>query len=270
MSVLDAIISQRRKDVDLLRGQVSLTDLMGSEHYRAATRSLSLALRQNLPVRVIAEHKRASPSTGDYGCQQMLKEVVAGYDAAGAVALSILTEPHRFGGSLSHLSEARRLTNLPFLRKDFIVDTYQIHEAKSAGADAVLLIAAGLEKANAKDLADLAHDLGLEVLLEIHDAEELDFLEIGPDIIGINNRDLKTLRIDLETSHKLCLQLPDDVTRISESGVHHPAQAAAMMELGFDGLLIGTKFMQQPEPGKALRSFLAESAIIRLQNDRRL
>lgn len=226
---------------------------------KSQTRSLAAALRRGEGPRVIAEHKRASPSEGNYACPAALADVIRGYTAAGAVALSILTEEERFGGSLQHLQEARALTNLPLLRKDFIVDEYQLYEAKLAGADAVLLIAAGLSIDEAISFCRKAHELGLEVLLELHEVTELDYLSIGPDVVGINNRDLRTLKIDLRTSEALLFQLPTDLPRISESGIQSPEDAARMLRIGYEGLLIGTRFMKSSDPGAALNTFLHDT-----------
>ncbi len=264
MSVLDLINARSRLAVAERARRVPLADL--AAQLRPArgelgytTVSLAGALREGEGPRVIAEHKRASPSEGDYGCPGTLAEVITGYTAAGAVALSILTEEERFGGSLQHLRDARALTDLPLLRKDFIVDAYQLYEAKAAGADAVLLIAAGLSIDEAGAFCRQAHDLGLEVLLELHEAAELDYLSIEPDVVGINNRDLRTLKIDLATSEALLAQLPTDLPRISESGIHTSAEAARLLSIGYEGLLIGTRFMKAPEPGAALAAFLRET-----------
>ena len=222
-------------------------------------RSLAAALRAGSGPRIIAEHKRASPSEGDYACPASLAEVIEGYTAAGAVALSILTEGERFGGSLEHLRDARKLTYLPLLRKDFIVDEYQLYEAKVVGANAVLLIAAGLSLDDASRFCRKAHELGLEVLLELHEAAELDYLSINPDVVGVNNRDLRTLKIDLRTSEALLAQLPTDLPRISESGIQSAADAARLLGLGYEGLLVGTQFMKTADPGAALSHFLTDT-----------
>ncbi len=295
MSVLHDIIARRRTEVAALAEKVPLDDLIadietrerldaikGVEHdiwgyeitksdeemaaYRQAQNlgpySLASALRSGDGPRIIAEHKRASPSEGEYGCPSTLSEVIEGYTSAGAVAISVLTEETSFGGSLQHLREARHLTKLPLLRKDFIVDEYQLYEAKAAGADAILLIAAGLELEEARRFCRKAHELGLEVLLELHGAAELDYLSIGPDVVGVNNRDLRTLDIDLHTSTALLSQLPTDLPRISESGIKTAADAAQLLRLGYDGLLIGTRFMKTDAPGPALGTYLRETSAL--------
>ncbi|MFK8055610.1 MAG: indole-3-glycerol-phosphate synthase [Saprospiraceae bacterium] len=259
MSVIDSINAQRRKDVQLQAQAVTIEQLKTSPLYHRTCSSLRKALLNSGPVAVIAEHKRASPSEGQYGCPSDLEAVVRGYQKAGVAAISILTEPHRFGGSLAHLTQARALTNLPLLRKDFIVTPYQLHEAKSAGADAVLLIAAGLTLPEANDLAVLARDLGLDVLLELHDATELDYLTINPDVVGINNRNLKTLKIDLQSSIDLFDQLPTDLVKISESGIQNPVDAERLLTRGYQGLLVGTQFMKTSDPGEACHAFIEAS-----------
>lgn len=260
MSVLDDINAARRQSVALAKERLTPKLLARRVAQLARTpASLAAVLRAGHGPRVIAEHKRASPSEGDYGCPATLPEVIAGYTAAGATGLSVLTESDRFGGSLRHLELARSQTTLPILRKDFIVDEYQLYEARLAGADAVLLIAAGLTLAEADRFCRTAHDLQLEVLLEIHGGDELDYLSVGPDVIGVNNRNLRTLAIDLETSRRLAFVLPADPPRISESGIRTAADAAEMLSLGYDGLLVGTQFMKTPDPGGALASFLRET-----------
>jgi indole-3-glycerol phosphate synthase len=256
MSVLDTINTQRRKDVELQKKIVSISELKSSAHYGRVCSSLKGSLVSKGPAAIIAEHKRASPSEGDYACPANLEAVVRGYANAGVAAMSVLTEPHRFGGSLNHLREARGFTNLPLLRKDFIVDKYQIYEAKSAGADAILLIAAGLSLAEANDFSCLAHDLGLEVLLELHNVYELKYLSVNPDVVGVNNRNLKTLKIDLKSSIELFDQLPNDFVKISESGIKHAVDAARLLGYGYQGLLVGTQFMKTEDPGQACKRFI--------------
>lgn len=263
MSVLDEINAARRASVARDKERLSPKQLAAQS--AAVTRapiSLAAALRAGEGPRVIAEHKRGSPSEGDYGCPAGLSDVVRGYEAAGAIGLSVLTETERFGGRLDHLREARPLVGLPLLRKDFIVDEYQLHEARVAGADAVLLIASGLSAAEAERFCRKAHELRLEVLLELHGEDELDYLRIGPDVVGVNNRNLRTLDIDLATSRRMLHQLPPELPRISESGIKRAADAAELLQLGYDGLLVGTQFMKTPDPGRALATFLAETAAL--------
>ena len=263
MSVLDDINAARRRTVAKVKARRPPERLAADvERFTRRPISLASALRAGTGPRVIAEHKRASPSEGDYGCPADLPEVVRGYRAAGAVGLSVLTEGERFGGSLDHLREARALVDLPLLRKDFIVDEYQLYEARLAGADAVLLIASGLSPDEAHGFCRKAHELQLEVLLELHGEDELDYLSIGPDVVGVNNRNLRTLAIDLATSRRLLPLLPTDLPRLSESGIQTPADAADLLRIGYDGLLIGTQFMKSPDPGATLGTFLAETVAL--------
>ncbi len=262
MSVLQDICDRRRRDVEDDQLRVPLDELRGRSHYNREPLSLAGALRASRGVRVIAEHKRGSPSQGDYGTTASLRSVIEGYVEAGAVALSILTEPSWFGGALQHLESARTLVDVPLLRKDFTVSPYQVHEAKAAGADAILLIAAALTREQAGRLADLARALGLEVLLELHAEEELGYLGIEPDVVGINNRNLKTLAIDLASSERLIGQLPPTLARISESGIQTPADAARVLAAGYDGMLVGTQFMRTQNPGLRLRQFRRETAAL--------
>lgn len=263
MSVLDDINAARRIAVAEAKAGLSPKQLaQRAEAVTQAPNSLAAALRAGTGPRVIAEHKRASPSEGDYGCPATLADVVGGYVSAGAVGLSVLTEAERFGGSLEHLRSARALVTLPLLRKDFIVDEYQLYEARLAGADAVLLIAAGLSVAEAERFCRKAHELQLEVLLELHGEDELDYLRTGPDVVGVNNRNLRTLEIDLDTSRRMLAALPTDLPRLSESGIKTAADAADMLRLGYDGLLVGTQFMKTPDPGDALRTFLAQTSAL--------
>ena len=260
VSVLDDINARRRLSVAAQKAQRPQAGLeLEASRMAREPISLSGALRTCEGPRVIAEHKRASPSEGDYGCPASLSTVVDGYASANATALSILTEGERFGGSLDHLRAARARVALPLLRKDFIVDEYQLLEARLAGADAVLLIAAGLSLKEAQRFCRKAHALQLEVLLELHDESELDYLSIGPDVVGVNNRNLKTLAIDLATSRRMLALLPTDVPRLSESGIKTAPDAAELIALGYDGLLVGTQFMKTDDPGRALANFLAQT-----------
>ena len=260
MSVLADINAARRLSVAEAKERLSPKRLAADVALvRRSPVSLAEALRAGTGPRVIAEHKRASPSEGDYGCPADTSAVVRGYEMAGATGLSVLTERERFGGSLDHLRAAREEVGLPLLRKDFIVDEYQLYEARLAGADAVLLIASGLSLSEAERFCRKAHELQLEVLLELHGEGELDYLSIGPDVVGVNNRDLKTLAIDLATSVAMLPLLPTDLPRISESGIKTAADAAEMIALGYDGLLVGTQFMKTDDPGAALATFLTET-----------
>ncbi len=207
-------------------------------------------------VSVIAEHKRASPSAGVIRSDTTLAEVVGAYEQAGAAALSILTEPTRFDGRLSDIIEARGATQLPILRKDFIVEPYQVYEASVAGADAILLIVAAFD--DTRELAalqQLAGTLGLEVLMEVHDADELKTaLELAAPIIGINNRNLATLAVNLHTTFDLRAGIPSDTVVVAESGFSSPEQIRELAEAGVDAVLMGEALMRAPDITSATRA----------------
>jgi indole-3-glycerol phosphate synthase len=208
---------------------------------------------------IIAEVKFASPSEGAiYPAAPQPVAIARGYLAAGATMLSILTEPLYFKGSLEYLAVIRNAhQDARLLRKDFINDIYQLHEARAYGADAVLLIVAMTGKDLTHDLYHAAHALGLDVLMEVHDADELQTaIDIGADLIGVNNRNLKTLEIDLGISRALAEQKPANAVFICESGLATPADVSAMRRLGYDGFLMGTHFMRQEKPGEALAAFM--------------
>ena len=208
---------------------------------------------------VIAECKRRSPSRGVLRAAYDPVAIATGYATAGAAALSILTEPMFFDGSLAHLSNIRRAVSIPLLRKDFIVDRYQIVEAVAAGADAVLLIVAALEDDELRQLADEARAWGLAALVEVHSDDELDrALAAGAEIVGVNNRNLRTLQVDVELSERIAARLPSSVVAVSESGLKTPADLARLGALGYRAFLMGERFMTTADPGAALAQLLAE------------
>ena len=205
---------------------------------------------------VIAEFKRRSPSKGWIKQDARPEEIVLSYATAGASALSILTDEKFFGGSLKDIRIARPLVEIPILRKDFIIDEYQLYQAKIVGADAVLLIAAALEQERCNELTEKAHSLGLEVLLEIHSPEELSYINEKIDMVGINNRNLGTFFTDVENSFRLAGQLPQDAVLVSESGISDPEIVKRLRTAGFRGFLIGETFMKTEQPGETLQNFL--------------
>lgn len=205
---------------------------------------------------IIAEFKRRSPSKGFIHEGAQVAEIVPGYAAAGAAACSVLTDTTYFGGSPEDLREARKLVDIPLLRKDFIIDEYQIAEARIWGADVILLIAAALTPAEVERLGNFAHSLGLEVLLEIHDACELAHICPAVDVVGINNRNLATFETDVQTSFSLAGQIPAQYLRISESGISSPDTVKGLREAGFRGFLMGENFMKEPDPAAALKHFI--------------
>lgn len=255
MDILSEIIANKRFEVDLQKQAISLEQLREGMDEAPAGRSMKQALASSASG-IIAEFKRRSPSKGWIKQEACPENIVPSYEAAGASALSILTDEHFFGGSLKDIRQARPLVNIPILRKDFIIDEYQLYQARLVGADAVLLIAAALEREKCSELAEKAHALGLEVLLEIHSAEELSYIDDKTDMIGINNRNLGTFFTDVENSFRLAGQLPKNAVLVSESGISRPEVVKRLRDAGFRGFLIGETFMKTPQPGEALRNFI--------------
>ncbi|MGB5190838.1 indole-3-glycerol phosphate synthase TrpC [Robiginitalea sp.] len=259
MSILEKIIQDKKKEVQLRKAMLPASKLEGFGLFDRQTVSLKNTLKAQ-PIGIIAEHKRRSPSRAVINQDCSVSDIVEGYAAAGAGGISILTDGKYFGGSLDDLLLARASTALPLLRKEFIIDPYQILEARAYGADAVLLIAAVLSKEALKSLCASAHALDLEVLLEVHSRAELEFsLDAGADLIGVNNRNLKTFEVSLEISRELSGLIPEAVGKISESGLKTPDQIRELKKLGFDGFLMGETFMKTAQPGKALGDFLKKT-----------
>ena len=219
--------------------------------------SLSEALLQS-ETGIIAEFKRRSPSKGWIKEEGRADVIPLAYQQNGAAALSILTDEHYFGGSDDFIRMARQSgVTLPILYKNFVIDEAQLYAAALCGASAVLLIAACLTKVQCKSLMDKAHTLGLEVLLEMHAEHELEYADLGPDLCGINNRNLGSFVTDVENSFRLAELLPKDAVKVSESGISDPATVRALRSAGFRGFLIGENFMKTPDPGQALREFIS-------------
>lgn len=253
--ILSEIIANKRFEVDLQKQAISIGQLREAIEGVPPSRSMKKALASS-DSGIIAEFKRRSPSKGWIKQEACPEEIVPSYVEAGASALSILTDEKFFGGNLKDIRTARPLVNIPILRKDFIIDEYQLYQAKIVGADAVLLIAAALEQEKCQVLAEKAHKLGLEVLLEIHSAEELPYINKEIDMIGINNRNLGTFFTDVENSFRLAGQLPKDAVLVSESGISDPEVVKRLRTAGFKGFLIGETFMRTSQPGETLRNFL--------------
>ena len=207
---------------------------------------------------VIAEFKRKSPSKGIINATADAAETTLAYNNAGASALSVLTDEQFFGGSNENLLKARRVNEIPVLRKDFIIDEFQIVEAKSIGADIILLIASNLEIKQCLTLAKFAKNLGLNVLLEVHNKEELKFINEFVDAVGVNNRNLNTFTVDVNTSLNLVKDIPNDFLKISESGIYKPETIKMLKSAGFQGFLIGENFMREANPGEACKKFIEE------------
>jgi indole-3-glycerol phosphate synthase len=219
------------------------------------------ALERPDRVNVIAECKRRSPSRGVLKDRYDPLSIASGYERAGAAAISVLTEPTFFDGSLDHLTAVREATTLPILRKDFIVERYQVVEARAAGADAILLIAAALNSGELKELQQMATDLGLDVLVEVHDLVELPMaIDAGASIIGVNNRNLRTLAVDTEVSRRAVELIPEDVVAVAESGLRTADDLKNLKASGYDSFLIGERLMTTDDPGRALGELLKGTA----------
>jgi len=255
MNVLDRIVASTRDDVRRRRKEVPLSRLESELAGRGDDRPFQEAL--TLPgVSVIAEHKRRSPSAGTIREGATVSDVVLAYERGGAAAISILTEGKHFGGSLDDLREARATCALPILRKDFIVDPYQLYESAAAGADAILLIVAALEPKVLVALYAEARALDLDVLVEVHDEDELTSAleKVDADVIGINNRDLGDFSVDVERTFELLADIPAGKTVVSESGFHSREQLDALERVGVDGVLVGESLMRAADPESALRA----------------
>lgn len=259
--LLATIVAATRRIVEVREARESRADL--EQRASAATPRagrFQTALAQVDRVNVVAECKQRSPSRGVLRASYIPESIAKGYADAGAAAISVLTEPTFFDGSLEHLERVRSAVEIPVLRKDFIVSEYQLLESRAAGAAAVLLIVAALRPVELKVLHDHALRLGLDVLVEVHDATDLDIaLDVGARIVGVNNRNLRTLEIDPATSEKLVGKIPSTIVRVSESGLKDSRDVRRLREMGYQAFLIGERFMSQPDPGEELREFLAGS-----------
>jgi indole-3-glycerol phosphate synthase len=259
--VLDEIVARTRESLAREKARRPLERSHPAVAGAPAVRPFAQALVRPGSIAVIAEHKRRSPSRGAIREDLEPGDVARRYEAAGAAALSVLTDEAFFGGRLSHLTEARAATRLPALRKDFILDPWQIREARAAGADAVLLIVAALEDAELGELLGEAGAVGVDALVEVHERAELErALGAGARLVGVNNRDLKTLAVSLETSLALAAAIPDDVVAVAESGIKSGLDLKRLEAAGFDACLVGEHLMGAPDPGEALRLLLAEAA----------
>jgi len=257
-NILDEIVVEKRKEVAARKELFTVTDLEHGVFFERVGRSLSKMLAETAMPGIIAEFKRKSPSAGTINDEAKVQQVVKGYTSAGAVGVSVLTDEHFFGGQLEDLKKARRVLEKPILRKDFIVDEFQILEAKANGADVILLIAECLEKQEIAKFAALAKSINLDVLMEIHTESQLDKLSPDVDIVGVNNRDLTSFTVNLDTSKSLAEKIPSDFVKISESGISSSAAILDLWDYGFKGFLIGGHFMEQPDPVKAINSFMTE------------
>lgn len=261
MNILEGIVEQKRMEVLQRKQKRPVSNLSTFSSYRRQCKRIDPGKRPG----IIAEFKRRSPSRGNINLEADPVEVSVGYRSAGAAAMSILTDRKFFGGSFQDLLQIRTAQpDLPILRKDFIIDPYQVHEASAFGADLVLLIAAILDRSEISDLALEARDLGLHVLLEVHDASELEKYHQSIGYVGVNNRDLKTFRVDTNRSLELISQMPGGVITVSESGISNPGEIEKLAGAGFQLFLIGESFMKQPDPGKACKEFIEQLNNVRI------
>jgi len=253
---LNEVVARTRDDVEARRMQVPLEQLQEALQPAPRARPFSEALVQE-GISLISEMKRASPSRGPIRPDATVTDIVRAYEGAGASACSVLTEPHWFGGSLDDLREARSACDLPLLRKDFIVDPYQLVEARLAGADAVLLIVAALTPDELSSLHDQAGQIGLDCLVEVHDDDEMKTaLECGVEIIGVNNRNLQTLEVDPETALRLLVDAPAGTIVVAESGITSRDDVQRLEEAGVDAILVGEALMREDDPAVAVHALL--------------
>jgi indole-3-glycerol phosphate synthase len=257
MNILEQIIADKRCEVAAQREVVSLDYVSRLSSGLKPGHSLKNTLKES-EIGIIAEFKRKSPSKGMIHPEAIVTEVARAYTQAGCSAMSVLTDYPYFGGTLTDFKQVRAIVDFPLLRKDFIIDPYQVHVSKILGADVILLIAACLTPDEAYDLGELAHELGMEVLLEVHEASELDYISRFTDLIGVNNRNLKTFKTDVRTSFELAPLLPESIPWISESGLSDPLIVRSLRESGYRGFLMGEAFMKEAEPGRALASFIQQ------------
>ena len=258
MNILDKIAARKKEEVAILKDEVPVEVLQILPHFKRKCISLKQNLENSSPG-IISEFKRRSPSHPEINLHADVAEVTKDYEAAGASGISVLTDEDFFGGSLDDLAVARETVKLPLLRKDFIIDEYQLYEAKAMGADVILLIAAMLKPKQIQQFSKKAKELGLEVLLEVHNVEELkNNLFDTVDMIGVNNRNLKTFEVDLQTSKDLAEKIPSQYVKVSESGISDTAAIVELQKSGFQGFLIGGNFMKTEDPGKSASEFIKE------------
>ena len=257
MDILEIIIAAKRKEVEKYKPLSSMERFRKEGFFwEISNRSLKQSLLAEGSTGIIAEFKRKSPSKGWFKPkEQEVEPVVVQYNAKGAAGISILTDMEFFGGDLDDLIQTKVITDIPVLRKDFIIDEWQIAEAKAFGADVILLIAACLSPAEVKQLATFTKSIGLEVLLEIHNEEELDHICDEIDMVGVNNRNLKTFEVDINTSLQLIDKIPKEKPAIAESGISNVETIVTLRQAGFKGFLIGENFMKTDDPGKAFENF---------------
>lgn len=257
MNILAEIAARKRTEVSESKARCPVAILERSPYFGRIAVSLAKSLLQPGSSGIIAEFKRKSPSKGMINAAATVEEVTAGYVRAGASAVSVLTDTGFFGGKNEDLVRARELNYCPILRKDFVVDPYQVIEAKSIGADAILLIAAILTPGETFKLASLARSLGMETILEVHSASELNCLNENISILGVNNRNLVDFTVSIDISLSLSEFISGGITAISESGIQNPADIKILKQAGYKGFLIGEQFMSAADPARACSEFIS-------------
>ncbi len=257
MNILEKIVAHKKEEVERQQSRVKVAELKDAEAFSKETLSLRRFLLDELKTGIIAEFKRKSPSKGIINDQADVVNVTAAYSRFGASGLSVLTDDNFFGGNIEDLKMAR-VNNTPILRKDFMIDAYQFYEAKAIGADVILLIAACLSPKQVNEFAALSKELGLEVLLEIHNEEELGHICDDIDFVGVNNRNLKTFEVDINTSLQLFQHIPADKLAIAESGISNVDTIVTLKQAGFKGFLIGENFMKSADPAASFEAFSME------------
>ena len=256
MNILNKIIEQKKIEVAEAKKKVSLEELKDAEFFNRKTFSLKESVKSGIGI--ISEFKRKSPSKGIINDQADVLQVTQSYEKFGASGISILTDEEFFGGNLEDILKVRNEISIPILRKDFMIDKYQFYEAKANGADVILLIASCLSPTQVHEFTELSHELDLEVLLEIHTEEELNHFHKNIDLVGINNRNLKDFKVDLQHSVNLKNLLPKETLSVAESGIYSIENYRFLKEKGFDGFLMGEYFMRNKNPGNAFEDFIVE------------
>lgn len=257
INILDKIIANKRIEVEKHKATISYSELEAKITDTSNKHSFKEAL-VNSSTGIIAEFKRRSPSRDWIFKDAKIEDVIPLYSKNGASAISVLTDIDFFGGTLADLELARSLTTTPLLRKDFMIDEYQLYQAKMSGANAILLIASALTVQETKRLAIKAKELGLDVLLEIHNEQELEHINDKVDVVGVNNRNLGTFVTDVQISFDLVDKIPNEFVKISESGISQPQTVIDLQQVGYKGFLMGENFMKTTDPGKALEEFISE------------
>ena len=258
MNILEKIVIEKRNQVVKDKQLIPVELLERSICFNRECASLKEYILKEDKSGIITEIKKKSPALGAINPEVNVENLAAAYTLAGASALSVLTDNRFFGGCNADLIAARENTTCPILRKDFVIDEYQIIEAKSIGADVILLIAAILTKEEIARFTELTHKLGMEVILEVHAEQELEKVDIYVDLIGVNNRNLETMQIDIATSKTMSKLIPAGFIKISESGIENPNIVLELKQFGYNGFLIGSHFMKHPDPGKACAEFIEQ------------